>query len=176
MQFTEKQNFMPEYIERTLVNLQHIEKNVPATYEVTQLLNSFVGLLVLPREKGYDSIEDSDVSQCLLHRIQTAAKLCLDGKRQSEDKSLRNIVRHLRNGICHFEVEFYGNKDIEEIRIIDKYTDENTKKTLRTFDAKFDMKLLREFVIEFGENTKNKHRTSQTKNPTTIAKSGRRTV
>lgn len=150
MQFTDLEKFMSEFIERTLANLRWIENNVPATYEVTQLLNSFTGLLVLPHQKVQDSIEDSDISSDLLHRIQSNVRICLDCSKRVTDKSLKNIVRHLRNGICHWHVQFCGSTEIEAIRITDRCKGE-------AFEAQFDIDLLREFVVEFGTNTKNKH-------------------
>lgn len=150
VQFADQENFMPEFIERTLANLQWIENSVPATYEATQLLNSFTGLLVLPHQSVQDSIEDSDISSDLLHRIQSNVTICLDHSMCATDKSLKNIVRHLRNGICHWRVQFCGSTEIEAIRITDRCK-------VKVFEARLDMELLREFVIEFGTNTKNKH-------------------
>lgn len=158
MQFIDQEKFMPEFIERTLTNLRWIENSEPATYEVTQLLNSFTGLLVLPHQKVQDSIEDSDISSDLLHKIQSSVRICLDCSKRVTDKSLKNIVRHLRNGICHWHVQFCGSTEIEAIQITDQITDQYTERPIITvFEAQFDIDLLRKFVVEFGTNTKNKH-------------------
>lgn len=143
MQFLRPDKIMPEYIDRTLKNLRCQRTN----YDVTQFINSLVGLLILPKESAFDKIEDSDVPTSLLKEIQDKITVCKNGN-QDEEKNLQNIVKHLRNGICHWHVDFYGNNTIEKIHIQD-YTPKDNK---QTFNGEFDIALLKKFVLEFSEN------------------------
>lgn len=149
MQFLKPDNIMPEYIERTLKNLNYIELHRSKTYEVTQFINALVGLLILPKESTFNRIEDTDVPNSLLERIRNQITVCKTGcknNNQDEAKNLQNIVKHLRNGICHWHIEFYGSNDIEEIRIQDFIP----KTNIQTFEGRFDVNLLREFILEFS--------------------------
>lgn len=157
MQFIDKQKIMPEYIDRTLENLTVVENIKLSTYEVTQLINSFIGLLILPNEERYVTIEDSDIQQTTLSGIKNKTTLCLDKNMQKEDKSLQNIVRHLRNSACHFRIKFCGNNEIEKIRFQDFDKDKITKKSTKNFEAELDIKLLRAFVVEFGKSMRDKY-------------------
>lgn len=161
MQFIDKQKIMPEYIDRTLENLNIIENSTSKSYEITQLINSFVGLLILPNEEKYVTIGDSDIQQTTLSNIRNNSTLCLDVNMQKEDKSLQNIVRHLRNGVCHFRIKFCGRNEIETIRFQDFDKDKITKKLTKNFEAEIDIALLRNFVVEFGKSMRDKYNSNE---------------
>ena len=157
MQFIDKQKIMPEYIDRTLENLNIIENSTSKSYEITQLINSFVGLLVLPKEKAFSNIDDAMIKEPILNTIKSNVKICKSKTGKDESINLKNIVKHLRNGVCHFRIDFYGNQNIEKIRITDFY--KNTKKQIKiqTFDTTLEVELLRDFVMEFGESMREKY-------------------
>lgn len=157
MQFVKKEKIMPQYIDRSIENLLYIENSQSANYEVTQLINSLLGLLILPNEERYVKIENSDISSATLSYIQQKTTLCLDKNMQKEDNSLKNIVRHLRNSACHFRIKFCGNNEIEKIRFQDFDKDKITKKSTKNFEAELDIKLLRAFVVEFGKSMRDKY-------------------
>lgn len=143
MQFLRPDKIMPEFVDRTLKNL----RSQRSLYDVTQFINSLVGLLILPKESAFDSIEDSDVSASLLQEIQNKVTICKKGD-QDEKKDLRNIVKHLRNGICHWHVDFYGSNYIEKIQI----QDFTPNSQIQTFNGQFEVELLKKFVFEFSTN------------------------
>lgn len=76
MQFSNLDDIMPEYIERTLKNLKFIESDCTNGCKVTQLINSFVGLLILPKERAFNRIVNADVSRDLLCKIKSTVKIC----------------------------------------------------------------------------------------------------
>lgn len=157
VQFIDKENIMSEYMDRTLENLTIIENSTSKSYEVTQLINSFVGLLVLPKEKLFRNISDKIVKESTLNAIKNNVKICKNKANQNEVVNLQNIVKHLRNGVCHFRIEFYGNQGIEEICITDFFENVQRQIKIQTFEATFNVKLLRDFVVEFGKSMRDKY-------------------
>lgn len=147
MIFGSVDNVMSEYIDRTIENLRIIEETTSkqGSYEVTQLINSFVGLLILPKEKIFDGIDDSYVSDETLNQLKKY--ICCS----KEEKNLKNIIRHLRNGVAHFNMKFSGSGRIEEIEIKDR----------ENFKATFDIKFLKSFILEFAENVKTRSLNSE---------------
>ncbi len=103
------------FAERTRHNLDFVTKNKSKSgpYEVTQLINSLLGLLVFPREKFVDSLPDytfNDLKQKgwpLPHVITYTTTY----------SGLRDLLRVLRNSIAHFNLELLGDQEIEGIRL-----------------------------------------------------------
>jgi len=100
------QHLVRDFAKRTRHNLEVIRKRCPAqgdeVYEVTQLINSMLGLLVLPKERYYESIPTTPLEQL---RADGWPAPVLDGEFKSP-KHLRDLVRLLRNSVAHFNVEF----------------------------------------------------------------------
>ena len=132
------EKFKRDFIIRTKENLLKItEQN---GYEVTQLINSSIGLLIVPEQKFYNEIDNSFVNEATLNEI----NLCIDSKNKM---SLKEIVRHLRNSISHSRIKFENdNGKISKILFEDRV--ENTT----TFYAKIGVELYEKFVLEFSNN------------------------
>jgi HEPN pEK499 p136 len=99
------QNLVRDFAKRTLHNLQLVrEKRAQGTeaYEVTQLINSMLGLLVLPKEHYYESIPTTSLDDL---RQQGWPEPVLEGEFK-KPKHLRDLLRLLRNSVAHFNVEF----------------------------------------------------------------------
>lgn len=105
-----------DFAERTLANLDLIEQAVregnSEAYDVTQLWNSLLGLIVAPRELDIEVFPETRMSE--LHAlgwplITTGGKL--------EPDTLRGLVTALRNAVAHFNVEFHGNGEGEIISV-----------------------------------------------------------
>ena len=76
-------------------------------YPVTQLWNSLLGLIVLPQERDVDRIPATRMSERWAvgwPRITVAGR---------EHRTLRHLVRDLRNAVSHFNVEFEAGRDQE---------------------------------------------------------------
>lgn len=101
-----------DFFKRTKENLdKYLENNKKAedSYpnEITQLLNSLLGLLVITKEKG-----KIDYNNLNIEDLQT--KLTI--KPKSENKA---FIRHLRNAIAHGHIKANGNEFIESITFKD---------------------------------------------------------
>lgn len=131
----EYQDFKKDFIERTL--------NIIQTYDghndVTLLINCFVGLLILPKEKYHESIPDIDIANdehdwgitrdCIK---QVNCECC--GYR------LRNIVRQMRNSVAHMKIQS-KSKSGEIASIVFSDT---------RFTAEIPVGVLKQFVIKLA--------------------------
>lgn len=117
------ENVIRDIAKRTHRNLEFVRKAArqdqlasfaPQVYEVTQLINSMLGLLVFPQQEYFSSIERTPLDQLVADgwpRIRTT-----EGFRDLAD--LRELLRYLRNAITHFNIEFVAPEgQIEGIRV-----------------------------------------------------------
>jgi hypothetical protein len=79
-------DLLTDFASRTKANLNLIEEHAEhgSAYEVTQLINSFLGLFVFAQQKG---------------RMPRTIQLSDDSRLTSND------MRHLRNAVSHFHLE-----------------------------------------------------------------------
>lgn len=123
------------FAKRTLKNLEFIQKHVAKekaegkedadisdAFEVTQLINSFVGLLIIPRQKCFKYLPDniafprgSDAEQ-LLKKIKSSPSICedtyfkqiynssthkMEKTNEIEDITPKTLILRLRNAVAH---------------------------------------------------------------------------
>lgn len=125
--------FLKEFVKRTQVNLKVIEQqakeNPESAFEVTQLLNSLFGLLILPEQKYYKLIYDLEADktqQPCFTKLKESGRITYkktaekESQQKKKDQSKKNsishmnqdmnvdkeivygdFIRHLRNSICH---------------------------------------------------------------------------
>ena len=132
-----------DFFERTLYNLELYEKNhadnpEEYNYEVTMMLNSLLGLLVVLKERT-SILNNVDISFL------------------NYEDSTKNFFRHMRNSITHGH--FIDNikvnketKEIEEITFID--IDPETKS--ETFRRTLTVSDLRHLIMNIQNKYKNK--------------------
>nr|WP_321375707.1 HEPN family nuclease [uncultured Bacteroides sp.] len=106
-----------DFIERTKILLEQYEKteiNSSEKYEVSLLLNCCVGLLLIPKEESYDKINE---------RLNlnddwgiTESDITIDN---SNSKSVKSTLRHLRNSVAHGKFEFLPPKKGNQIERIE---------------------------------------------------------
>lgn len=112
-------DFIRDFTERTLRNLDFIQAQASAgdrdAYEVTQLWNSLLGLIVLPRKReleahggGIEQIPQTPMTELW---SQGWPRVTVSGR--AEHESLPDLVRHLRNAVAHFNVDFKPGTDSE---------------------------------------------------------------
>ena len=91
-----KEYFVKDFYKRTLKLLNGTQSE----YDVALLINSMVGLLVVPKERYFHSIQVADkfVDKELLNSIRSAF---ID----EPDISFTEILRRLRNSVCHGTME-----------------------------------------------------------------------
>lgn len=107
--------FISDFAERTKANLETIKKisrgdypELNNVYEVTQLINSFLGLVVLPNEK-YKKWEKkkSTEMKATENQIWKLLEICegenryYNSFRDRQSKKIMSFIGHLRNAISH---------------------------------------------------------------------------
>jgi hypothetical protein len=138
-----------DFIERTEENLRIIEaqKGEGSGFEVTQLINSLLGLIVLPKESNLFRETDN------LENLQNSGwslPTRLGGKKIPDN--LEQLVKHLRNGIAHWNIVFTANKNnqISKVRFCSKIT-VGKKKGCIMWEGEFSVNNLRSFVRSLAE-------------------------
>ena len=99
------QNLVCDFARRTRCNLEALrecQSQGVEVYEVTQLINSMLGLLVLPKERYYDSIPKIPLDQLREEGWPESVLNCNIGS----SKHLQELVCHLRHSIAHFNIKF----------------------------------------------------------------------
>jgi hypothetical protein len=97
-----------DFARRTKANLSAIERlraSGQEVYEVTQLVNSMLGLLIFPQQEFVDRIPETPLEQ--LRQDGWPVPEVRGHFRQVSD--LRQLIRYLRNAIAHFNVQFLGD-------------------------------------------------------------------
>lgn len=123
----EYKDFEYDFVERTLRNIEWIEKqnsivkDDPTSmtfYEFTNLINQCLGLILLPSQFSNNTFL-ANFTQELTHY--GVGDNIVNKIKGNKDKTLSNILRHLRNGIAHGHIQQYSvnNHDITDVRILD---------------------------------------------------------
>lgn len=143
--------FTKDFATRTLENLYYIEtaeENGENTYEVTQLINSFLGLIVFPREQDEERVCRVSIDPTILDNL----RLGITGNTYTgrhEEVNLQNLIYHFRNAISHGHIEPHADRN-KEISVLEFY-DCNPYRKKEQFRIKVEISLLREFVCAFAE-------------------------
>lgn len=140
-----KDLFEKEIISRTLKILQ----DYSGQYEKTLLLNCCIGLIITPKEALYDKLPMSIIDS----EEWGINKSCIKVLR---NKSVKNVVRHMRNAISHNGISYStdNGKEITHISLIDKYEGEVTFK-IDNLEVKDFEKFIKRFANWALENLEN---------------------
>ena len=139
------ENIDIDFAKRTLkIPEQYDQTKQPGleNFEVTLLVNCLIGLLVLPQQRRNDLIPDVPVEELADWGIEPGF-IGSWGKvvgTCGDKQTLRRLVCHLRNGVCHFRIEAKGTEiDIERLTFSDLNGFRATipVDSLRTFAKKF---------------------------------------
>lgn len=113
---------LKEFVRRTEANIEVIKKeattNASSAYEVTQLVNSLFGMLILPEQKYFDCLSDiSNKSVPKFSKIKECVKDC-----DVKTLNYQNFIKHLRNCVCHPQHMSLvsGEHEIKAISLVDK--------------------------------------------------------
>ena len=137
-------DFIKDFAKRTIHNYNIVSRG---PYEVSQLINSAIGLLIIPEQKYYNQITDNIISAELLQKLQTCIKI----NTYSENFSLQMIARHVRNSIAHGKLEFVAEQQpmkntplmIHSVTFTDEYRG-------KKIEIEMTIKLLEEFFFAFA--------------------------
>ncbi len=138
--------FIIDFARRTRSNLEHVEaaeKRGEAVFEVTQLANSLLGLLVFPREHYMRHIPDTPLAELVAKGwpdIRTTHG-------QLPQDTLRQLMRMMRNSIAHCNVEFVADEE-SQITGIKVW---NTRGGQKTWQAELTIDDLRAIALKFVE-------------------------
>ena len=133
-----------EFIARTQKNLIAIEclkDKGGEVYEVTQLLNSMLGLLIFPRERFYKKIQPKSWDEMVEEGWPLPSG---DNARVSD---LEQLIRNMRNAVAHCNFKVMTEHD--EISSIEfkSFRDRQRKRLLWT--GVYDVASFRKFVYMF---------------------------
>lgn len=144
MSYYSKEDFEYDFIARTKKNLEFIENRykqeikdgkkdseIEDVFEVTQLINSFFGLLILPKERYFEFMrkdfdEYSDAYVIIQHLMKDPSKYCNtylersdDGRRiynRRERLTAKTLALRLRNSSGHARFAVYPRYENHKVR------------------------------------------------------------
>ncbi|MFN8472269.1 MAG: HEPN family nuclease [Anaerolineae bacterium] len=132
---------VPEIMYRTMYNLSFIERHSTddGPYEVTQLVNSFLGALAYPWEKYKPALKDKSLEEAAAVGWPTVQK---ERDTDEEPESVGDLLRLVRNAIAHGNLEFIAGSrgEIEKIRL------HNNRGGRRTWGTTLTVVELRRFL------------------------------
>jgi len=141
----EYKDLVKDFAERTRINLSIIQDEVKSgrdAYEVTQLINSLLGLLVFPEQAFIKKIPEIKIDD-LKKQGWPIPRVCGN---YSQVSDLKQLVRYLRNGIAHFNVCF-TDKDGH----VDGLIIWNIKHGLKDWEAELKIEELQSIIKRFSE-------------------------
>lgn len=165
------EHFLKDFANRTIHNLQFIEERSEqySLYEVTQLINSLLGLIIIPVEaykktcKINDKIlvqlseKDYNTINNILNTCKLQNRLYSDYRKnrseeQKERLNVSNFISHLRNAIAHGGnngIHFYPVSEYGTISSVIFYDNNeiNHKKEINEFCIKLTVDELRILVV-----------------------------
>lgn len=141
--------FVKDFYIRTL----HILNNYKGDYDVTLLINSMLGLLVVPKEKFWREMDDFQISNEISSLTNNIQENTYPG-----DQTIKNIVKHLRNAVAHGKMTIFGEESnypgaIAKINTIEFIDEKNPYR----FVIRFTVEELKNFLIDFATNISENH-------------------
>lgn len=144
-----------EFISRTKKNLELVLMHPELEFnEITQFMNSMVGLLIFPKEVFFNRIRSLSLDKFEENHWPKPEIILWMGV-GSDDPSfknqrinLRQIIIAMRNSVSHASFNFESTgQEIEKVTFIDKDRKNVTKRTKITFGT-VDLK---EFILRFAD-------------------------
>lgn len=150
MMYASETKFVREYIDRTKWNYD-LMKNLNGSFEVTELINSMVGLLIIPKEQYLSQVTNNLIDQGLLNKMIQCIR-----KDDYSDSTLKGIVKHMRNAVAHGRIEFCAEKPpLNEAPLIIHSVifkdQDDIKRPSKYFEIEINADLLEEFLFAFAD-------------------------
>ena len=136
--------FATDFADRTKTNYEIVKKSRDNHYEVTQLINSLLGLIVIPTEAFYDEIIADIISKSKkvemfrkyndqIKKIDNIICESIENKKYyndySEEENAITVIKHIRNSIAHG-----GNEGLMFYPINEMESGENKIKSIIFYD------------------------------------------
>jgi hypothetical protein len=151
-----------DIMRRTMKNLEFVEDHagVNGPYEVTQLLNSFLGALAHPWESLRADFDVMPISEAL---DQGWPRIAKERPGDCEPESLGTLLRFMRNALAHGNMEFLpdASGDIQAIRIW------NNDRGRRNWGATITVADMRAFLTGFVALAEDLHEQQSRSRPRT---------
>lgn len=108
----EYKDLVKDFSARTNKNLEFIEKlktddSAAEVYETTQLINSLLGLIILPKEEQFSKIPTTPLTY-LINQGWAIPGIIANHPKSPD---LRSLIRYLRNAVAHFNIEFIADNN-----------------------------------------------------------------
>lgn len=104
-------NFEPDFINRTLALIEQYDGFIgdvdfSEQYNYTLLINCFLGLIVMPKERVIENIPEIELTQDTKEELGLA-----NAEIKPRITNLRSFIHQLRNSIAHFNIEIKSKND-----------------------------------------------------------------
>ncbi|MDR0436882.1 MAG: hypothetical protein LBH22_01120 [Bacteroidales bacterium] len=149
----EKQNL--DFVKRTK-KITEQYKEYGGNFDVTLLLNCLVGLLIIPyedlRRKLPEKLPEKIIDRENWGISEHDISIILDRDGMEERKSVKNVAKHLRNSIAHYEFMAFPDEEanIKTIRFEDRLR-LSPHEWIVSFEAIISIVNLRIFVNKLSE-------------------------
>jgi hypothetical protein len=148
----EYKHLVKDFARRTKSNLVFLESRAGdpdfEVFEVTQLVNSMLGLLVFPKEAFFRHLPPTPLSE--LAKKGWPAISLLEGDPPCRD--LRTLIRYLRNSVAHFNLEFTSDGHVLTGLKVWNTTPDRTTVVWKAVLSLQDLRLLLDKFLELIEN------------------------
>ena len=143
-----QKEFIVDFAKRTRANLEFIENSSDSNvYEVTQLFNSMLGLLVFPQQSYMDRIPETPLRELIISGWPTIK--VITGKPSYDN--LRQLIRMLRNGVSHCNVRFIAD-DKNQLKGLRIWNHEGGRsQNPKNWEAELSIQDLRTIALKFIE-------------------------
>ena len=156
------EHLLKSFASRTMKNLEFIEKNYSdeGLYEITQLINSLLGLIVLPYEANKNDCKNNDsllkeAAPDAYYSIRDLIVKCNDEKRlydsYNSTTEVGHFIMHIRNAISHSGDDgilfspVLEQEQITDVYFYDRFYDRQ-QRVLKEFCVKISVGELRDLV------------------------------
>jgi hypothetical protein len=146
-------NVVRDFAERTRHNLEFIRAALKKpdqeaaahkqaeVYEVTQLINSMLGLLVFPQQEYFEAIPRTPLRDLV---AEGWPELDVTPGLPDQVDNLSDLMRYLRNAITHFNVKFLApSGHLEGLRVC------NRRHGKKTWEAELSLEQLEKITDQF---------------------------
>jgi len=139
-----------DVMRRTMSNLEFVQRHATegGPFEVTQLINSFLGALAHPWENMSGELKRIEVRQAEKYGWPSLHK---ERSTDRDPSSLGDLIRRLRNGVAHGNLTFLpdGRGQISALRIVNK--DQKGHRTWGTILSIADMRCFLDHFVDLVE-------------------------
>jgi len=150
MKYRDENDFIKEFFERTVYNLKLYNKNNKSgnknfKYEVTQLINSLLGLVVFVKE---DDLSFNSINLDTIVKIEDINwRYDHRNSGECEDKNFSNFLRHIRNAISHKRLKI-KSKDKQISSVVFK---DEQRRNNNIFEVELNIEQINSLVKELSK-------------------------